>query len=300
MNLLILGGTGFFGKSILDCFQKGQLNRYNITSVTVAARNIHDFEKRFPELISPAVHLHKLDLSTALELPSADIIIHAATPTNVSENYSNNHSQNNHLRSSILNFCSIAKTSAKHAKIVYCSSGAVYGQQPENIEKMDEEFDFQNIEHLTSYKKEYTHEKRFAEQQIIELSNLGLNVSIARCFSFFGPYLPKDQHFAYGNFIDAAERGEPILVKANHQVVRSYMHADDLVHSLIQVALHSNTHCPIYNVGSDKPIEIRQLANNIAQKYQVPLKLTPITNHYIDRYVPNINKLKSIINFEIK
>ena len=74
------------------------------------------------------------------------------------------------------------------------------------------------------------------------------------------------------------------------------MHADDLVESLIKIALNSNPSCPIYNVGSDIPISIFDLAEKIAIEFNVKVIANEsIDLNRIDRYVPNTDKLKSIL-----
>lgn len=293
-KLLIIGGTGFFGKSFLDSFQRDLLDSYGIDRIIVGARNIDSFQNDFPELIDHRVTFIKMDISTVQELSDADIVIHAAASTDARDYLKNPNGEKRNIEQSTTNYCQLAQLNHKNAKIVYCSSGAVYGQQPENIEKIAEDFPFQDESQLAEHKRDYALGKRNAENEIIKLGSLGLNVSIARCFAFHGKYLPRDQHFAYGNFMGAAERGEAIEVKAYHRVVRSYMHADDLVDSLIKIALHSSPQCPVFNVGSDKAIEIRDLANQIGQQYNVPVNITSVTSDKIDRYVPNTDKLKSI------
>jgi len=293
-SLLVIGGTGFFGKSIVHSFQRGLLTPYGIDRILVGARNIAKFQNDFPELIDNRIELVKMDVSVESEMPYADIVIHAATNTTFTSNKKIPNGEKINIEQSISNYCKCAQRDHKNAKIIYCSSGAVYGQQPEEIEKMDEEFPFQDVSNLIDYKRNYALGKRFAEKEIIKLGSFGLNVSIARCFAFHGKYLPRDEHFAYGNFIGSASRGDVIEVKANHRVIRSYMNADDLVDSLMKVALQSNTKCPIFNVGSDEAIEIRDLANQIADEYNVAVKIAPITENKIDRYVPNTYKLRRL------
>ena len=93
-SLLIIGGTGFFGKSILDSFKRGLLVDYNITKVFVLARNTNKFTLAYPELCFNDVDLINGDISNINELPNADYIIHAATSTNM----------NDYLEGSNLNF----------------------------------------------------------------------------------------------------------------------------------------------------------------------------------------------------
>ena len=293
-SLLIIGGTGFFGKSLLDLFCRRGLDIHGIKEIIVLARRVEEFKSNYPELINAKIQFIAIDISTCNILPEADIIIHAASSTDARNYKADAQIQRGNIEESTLNYCRLAKIHHQKAKIVYCSSGAVYGQQPADLEFMSEEFAFQDVSDMVDYKRDYAMGKRASEVAIQNLGLEGLNVSIARCFAFYGKYLPKDQHFAYGNFIGAAEKGETIEVQAKHRVIRSYMHADDMVHALIRIALDAKPECPIYNVGSDEAIEIHNLANQIGQQHNVPVKIAPITDNKIDRYVPNVDKLKSL------
>jgi nucleoside-diphosphate-sugar epimerase len=293
-SLLIIGGTGFFGKSVLDLFNRGGLEIYGIKEITILARRVKELILNFPELINEKIQLITTDISTCNALPEADIVIHAASSTDAKDYLADASRQRNNIESATTNYCRLAETYHKQAKIVYCSSGAVYGQQPADVKFMSEEFPFQDASEMAQYKRDYALGKRASERAIQELGLTGINVSIARCFAFYGKYLPNDQHFAYGNFIGAAIQGKAIEVHAKHRVIRSYMHADDMVHALIRIALDAKPDCPIYNVGSDEAIELRDLANQIGQQYNVPVKIAPIMDNKIDRYVPNTDKLKSL------
>ena len=295
-KLLVIGGTGFFGKSILDLFQRGGLSEYGIHNIIIAARNIERFIEKYPELINSGVEFFQMDISISSILPEADIVIHAAASTDARDYVNNGNGQRTNIESATSNYCNLASKHHCFSKIVYCSSGAVYGQQPYNVESMSEDFEFQEVSGLVDYKRDYALGKRVSEKQIQELGLAGLNVSIARCFAFYGKYLPRDQHFAYGNFLGAAEQGKNIEVYAKHTVYRSYMHADEMVHALIQIALESKPECPIYNVGSGEAIELRDLARKIAKEYGVGILSENIENDRIDRYIPDVSKLEKLLS----
>lgn len=296
-KLLVIGGSGFFGKSILDSFQRGRLNRFFIGQVIVIARNAKKLRDNYPELVCENVELISGDIGLLDNIPFADIVVHAASSTNKMDYILDSVSQKENIENATINYCKLAKLYHNNSNIVYCSSGAVYGQQPANVDKIVEGYDFTDILGLSIEKRNYALGKRNSEDSFIQLGREGLSVSIARCFAFYGKYLPRDQHFAYGNFIGKAERGEAIEVNAKNPVYRSYMSADDLVDALIIIALNSNESCPIYNVGSDRAILIHDLAKEIAVEYGVNYVMNEITEwDNVDRYIPDTTKLNELVN----
>lgn len=297
MKLLIIGGTGFFGKSILDSFVSGKLKKFQVSELIILSRFTEKFQILYPEFVSSNVKYINGDIATVDYLPYADIIIHAASSTNQIDYQEDSIREKENTEKGVSNYIKLAKKFHKNSKIVYCSSGAVYGNQPRDVSNIIEDFPFQDLGNMTTLKRDYALSKRNAEKLVLKAGEDGLKVSIARCFTFYGKYLPEDGHFAYASFLKSAKMGKDIIVNTDHEVIRSYMHADDLVNSLIKVALSSNSNCPTYNVGSDKPISIFLLAKKIALEFNVNvIKKKNINYNLIDRYVPNTNKLKTIIN----
>lgn len=299
-SLLIIGGTGFFGKSILDSYKRKLLEPWKIDKIIIMSRYPQQFSKNFPELISEEIKFFAGDISSVNYLPKADFIIHAAASTDNSKYIIQNDDEKNNIIMGTLNYCRLAKKFHKKSKIVYCSSGAVYGYQPKNLQFLKEDDLFGDISKLDNVKKSYAYAKRNSEIAIKELGEKDINVSIARCFSFVGKYLPRDQHFAIGNFIADGNNGNDIEVKTDRLVFRSYMSADDLVEWLLTIADNSKKTCPIYNVASDKEIEIRELANVVSQIFNVNTKTVEINKNAIeDRYIPSIEKAKKELSLRI-
>ena len=292
-SLLIIGGTGFFGKSILDCYKRGLLSPWGVNKVIVMSRNSDNFKHNYPELISQGVEFFTGDISIIDHFPKADYVIHAAASTDASLYLSHNKKEKKNIIRGTLNYCQLATEFHKNSKIVFCSSGAVYGYQPEQVKNLTEDMAFGDIECLDEVKKSYAYAKRDSEAVIQELGQAGLNVSIARCFSFVGRYLPKDQHFAIGNFIADGIVGRNIEVKATKKVYRSYMYADDLVAWLMTLADNATPQCPVYNVASDKEVEIKELANIVADIFNVSVTCVKVKNDLIDRYIPSVEKANS-------
>lgn len=130
--------------------------------------------------------------------------------------------------------------------LLFTSSGAVYGPQ---IAPVTEDAPCLPA---TAYGKG----KLAAEQLLLDS---GLDVRIARCFAFTGPYLNRRIHYAIGNFIQNVLDDKPIIVKGDGTPLRSYLYADDLIDWLFAILAHGASG-RIYNVGSPETISIRDLA----------------------------------------
>ena len=288
--LLIVGGSGFFGKSILDAFQRGLLKQWSIEKIIVVSRNANKLTSTNPELINDNVELLEVDITSVDVLPFADYVIHAAASSDASKYTSQSDIEKKNIIQGTLNYCRLATRFHKDSMIVFTSSGAVYGYQPEYVKYLTEDMAFGDIENLDEVKKSYAYAKRDSEFSMQELGRVGLNVSIARCFSFIGKYLPKDQHFAIGNFIADGIAGRDINIKADRKVYRSYMYADDLVRWLMTLAENANPKCPIYNVASDEEVEIKELADIVANIFNVGVQSLENNATHIDRYIPSVGK----------
>lgn len=299
-TLMVIGGSGFFGKSILDAYQRGLLASWGIKNILILARNARSLRLSHPHLISSSVDLIDCDISRCQELPYADYVIHAAASTDAQNYLTQPLEEKKNIQAAVLNYSALAKKIHQNSKIVFCSSGAVYGRQSPDIYGLSEDAIFDPIASLPPGKQDYASAKRDAELEIQRLGLAGLNVSIARCFAFVGPYLRRDQHFAIGNFIEDGIKGRPILVKAAQKVIRSYMFADDLVIWLMTLASFANSKCPVINVGSDEEIDITALAIKIASYFDVPAQVPLISNSEIDRYVPSIDRAQNQMNLSLR
>ena len=277
-NLTIIGGSGFIGKSFIDCFIRGNLKKFNINRINIISRNPKRIYKEINRNLN-GVKILKGDISKLKKLPKSKLIIYASEPANI-KNYSKKIVSR--YKKGIENFYHLTKRS-KNLKILYVSSGSVYGKNT-NEGKY----------------RYYNDVKKYSESVIKKLSKLGIKTSIARCFSFVGPHLPLKSNYAIGNFISDGLTKKKININAKKKVYRSYLFSDDLVNWLIKININSNTLCPIYNVGSDKKIEIKALAKIIGGLFSKKIKIkNKIDSKKIDIYVPNINKIKRKLNVKI-
>ena len=139
--------------------------------------------------------------------------------------------------------------------------------------------------------------KRLAEYVITyycDKHNISFN--IARCFSFVGPYLPLNIHYAIGNFIHDALNEKVITVKGTGNDIRSYLYIADAMIWLFKM-LFSSKNNEIYNVGSGKKLSIKELAiiirDLISPKKEIIFLNQINKNDNFERsiYVPNNKKI---------
>ena len=288
-TLLIIGGTGFFAKSLIDyihnCTFSSKINKIFLLSRSIKKINI---KKKLNNRIE--IKAIRADISKLKKIPFADYIIYCA----INHDYVEDHK-------SVCNYYKLAKKYHSKSKILYTSSGAVYGQQPKNIKKLTENYLVNNkrISFKSTDKNSYSLTKLKNERVFQKLSELKIKVSIARCFAFVGRYLPRDKSYVVGNFINSILNKKNIEIKSNHRVIRSYMHEHDLSRWLLEIVKNAKTNCPIYNVGSDEGVDIRKLALYLSNKYKVDLKLEKINSDFEDRYLPSTLKAKKILNLKL-
>ena len=101
----------------------------------------------------------------------------------------------------VSNFISIAEKIYNDSKILYVSSGAVYGELPNNVKNVKENFSKIKDFRSNNYKRKYALAKIINEKQFKKLAKLGFKVSIARCFSFVGEHLFGNSKYAIADFI---------------------------------------------------------------------------------------------------
>lgn len=298
-RLLLIGGAGFFGKSFLDCFQRGQLEQWRIGELVIMSRNPTRLLYEAPKLVDARVRLLPADITTAVSLPEADYVIHAAASTDARSYVNQADTEALNIKLGTYNYCSLAPSVHVQSKILFVSSGAVYGHQPASVEYLHERQALYGVGLVPEGKRDYASAKRLAERAFQDLALQDMKVAIARCFAFVGPWLPRDQHFAIGNFISDGLAGRDINIKAKHIVYRSYMHSDDLVKWLMSICENANSTCPVYNVGSDRAVTIEQLAHMVARQLGIAVMSPELRTNEVERYIPSITKAKTELGLEL-
>ena len=246
-RIFITGGTGFFGKSMLDYRLRHPEWQWAKAEWVILSRAPERFAAAFPRLVNqPGISFVAGDVRDfAFPQGPFDAIIHAATSavTTLSDE---------EMTSVILDGVRHVADFARAIdckKILFTSSGAVYGPRTEPAAESDA------CNPTTTYGKG----KLAAEQMLVESE---FDVRIARCFAFVGPHLNRKIHYAIGNFIQDCLDGNPIVINGDGTPLRSYLYADDLVEWLFAILERGESGRP-YNVGSDHALSILELAERV-------------------------------------
>lgn len=301
-KIFITGGTGFFGKwlvkSMLYLDTKENLN----LKIWLLTRNKTKTSIDLDFCDDCRITLYEGDIIN-FQFPSEkfDYIIHGASTSSV-EKFNGEKAINRFLllldgTRRILDFA----VSNKISKFLLISSGSVYGRQPKNIDFINENLNISP--ETTDINSCYGEGKRAAELLCtMYAKEYGFELKIARCFSFVGPFMECNIHFAIGNFIKQVLEKQDIIIRGNGLQSRTYMYMSDLVIWLIVILLQGKN-CMPYNVGSDQAIAIKELAQKI-KKIANSKSLIKILGEYkeidtTDRYVPEIQFAKTDLNLKV-
>jgi nucleoside-diphosphate-sugar epimerase len=260
-SLFVTGGTGFFGRWMIETFLRATDELGLGADVTVLTRDPHRFGDVAPHVAEhPAVTLQAGDVKS-FDFPSGDCthVLHLATEAGPAMSPGSSFETAVKGTERVLGFA--AQRGAR--KLLLSSSGAVYGVQPPDCERFRE--DYAGAPPSQDPSTGYGQGKRAAEYLCsVAASQTDLQVKIARCFAFVGPLLPLDANFAIGNFIrDALER-DRIEVHGDGTARRSYLYAADLAVWLWTILIKGESGRP-YNVGSDADLSIADLAGLVGR-----------------------------------
>jgi dTDP-glucose 4,6-dehydratase len=277
-RVFLTGGTGFVGKWLLTLFQTLE------AEVVVLSRNPDDFLTRCPMFgNNPHSAFVQGDVRDFI-FPegSFDCVIHAATEASARLENENPEERFSVIVDGTRRVLKFSKQAGVQ-RLLYISSGAVYGIQPPELSHIPETF---SCNPVTAYGKG----KFQAEQMCLES---GIDTVIARPFAFVGPWLPLDAHFAIGNFIGNCLRAEPITIKGDGTPLRSYMYGSDLADWLVTLLLKGRSG-EAYNVGSEKAISIADLAHLVRSvagtDNEIKVFRQPVPGSLPARYIPATKK----------
>ena len=260
-RILLTGGSGFVGKWMLQTAKIAQENAATKIEIVVPTRQLAaDHVQTTIAIGCPNVSWVEGDfLNSQLDLGQIDMIVHTATPASAHLNAENPAEM---LRINVEAMESVLRYASDNKPLLFTSSGAVYGKQPQSVSHIAEG----NVEPNPPSEQlnAYAQGKQIAERMCREAGSSGQCSPItARLFAFGGEYLPRDTHFAIGNFIQNALDRQPIAIQGDGQARRSYLYGADMATWLWSALAHGETASP-FHIGSEQSVSILELAQTVA------------------------------------
>ncbi len=133
----------------------------------------------------------------------------------------------------------------------------------------------------------------------------GLPVVIGRFFNVVGPRQVGHYGMVVPRFVDQALSGGPIQVFDDGSQVRCFAHVEEVVNCVYQLTENPVAAGQIFNIGSDVPVTIRQLAEEVIQRIDPNVEIVhiPYQQAYgadfedVRRRVPIVTKLRDTLGF---
>jgi UDP-glucose 4-epimerase len=118
-----------------------------------------------------------------------------------------------------------------------------------------------------------------------------LPVVIARFFNVVGPRQTGSYGMVLPRFVDAALAGRPLVVHDDGRQVRCFGHVSDVVRAVIDLMQTPTAHGRVFNVGSDQPVSILELAQRVIAIVNPGLAVE--FQSYAEAYSPDFEDVRS-------
>jgi UDP-glucose 4-epimerase len=246
MNFLITGAAGFLGSALAR-----QLVREGQT-----VRGIDDFSSGDPQTV-PGMLFTRGDVNDRPKLwtllQDVDCVYHLAARVFVSESvlYPREYNATN-VGGTVSLMEAMRDVGVR--RVVFISSGAVYGDQQRQPLREDYAPDPQSP---------YAVSKLAAEYYVRTIGALwGIETVCLRVFNAYGPgqHLPPSHPPVIPNMLRQAKGQGTLVVHGEGRQSRDFVFVDDVVRAMVAAATSPNVDRTIINVGSGTEVSVRDLA----------------------------------------
>jgi len=299
-RIFVTGGTGFLGQWLLAFLAHARARLSLDFQVVALTRDPARFLGAHPDFSGHDwLRFHEGDART-FSLPDGAFthVVHSATDTSAQAD-ARPEEQFATIVDGTRRVIELCRKSGVR-RLLYLSSGAVYGRQPADIECMPETYN--GGPDPLDARVAYGESKRAAEMICAIAARSGaIEPVVARIFAAVGPGMPLDGHFAIGNFIRDALAGSEIRILGDGAPLRSYIYAADIAAWLLKLLVAGQAGLA-YNIGSDESVSIADLAARVVAALNSPARATvlgtPDPNALRARYVPSIERARATLGLD--
>lgn len=287
MRTLITGGAGFLGVVLA--------NRLARAGHTVLV--IDDLSAGDPTRLERSVLFTRGDVCDVPKLwtllQGVDCVFHLAARVRVPESvlYPREYNDTNVGGTVAL---MEAMRDAGVRRVVFASSGAVYGEQPQ-----------QPVRETCPPRPDspYGVSKIAAEYYLFTLGMLyGIETVALRVFNAYGPgqFLPTSYPPVVPQFVHQALAGGSLVILGEGTQTRDFVYVEDVVNALVAAATADGVNREIINVGTGCEVSINDLATLVAQTTgkRVNILHNRAQSSGVSRLVADIRQARQMLGFE--
>lgn len=233
---------------------------------------------------------HYIDLSTVMMSHQFEYVFHYAAVVGVQRTLDNPVMVLKDLQG-FKNILELSKNSGVK-RVYFSSSSEVYGEpvelpQNEETTPLNSRLPYAIVKnageaYLKSYQREF-----------------GLEYTIFRFFNTFGPKQSKD--FVISRFVAAALKNEDIIINGDGKQTRTFCYIDDNTEACLNAFYRNELVNDVVNIGSDKEITIRELAEKIIAITGSKSRLVigpSLSEGDMTRRMPDTKKMAKLLNRE--
>lgn len=286
MRFLVTGGAGFLGAALANRLVKDGHH------VIV----LDDLSNGKQAHLETAVTFHHGDVDSIPLLWSllqdVDCVYHLAARVSVAQSILHPHDYNRVNVGGTVSLMEAMRDTGV-SRVVFTSSGAIYGHQPEQPVHEDD---------LPQPDSPYAVSKWSAEQYIHTIGQLWDIETVAlRIFNAYGPHqsLPVSHAPVIPRFLQQALTGGSIVLFGDGAQTRDFVYVDDVVSALITAATAKKVNRQVINIGSGVETSVDGLVNEIEKVNGRSAKR--IYNREktggVPRLVADISRAKALLGF---
>lgn len=283
-NILLTGCTAFFGKWLIESLLWADLELKLRLKLTVLTRSSKHFLEAMPHFLTRKnLHLVQGDILSLskVDIPDFDFAVHGVNlPNDLSLSW-----PARHMYTAVLGTENIMTIAAQKGcrNLLLLSSGAVYGIQARQVTIP---FTENSLPVDMREPAIYGNTKRFLEFYAqAKGEELGISVSVARCFAFIGAYMPLNEQNAMSSFLLHALQRRPITINGDGTPLRSFLSGRDLSIWLLAALIRGNGR--IYNIGSTQTYSLHEWAKKVLFCAELPENFLTVKGQALRGNAPN-------------
>jgi UDP-glucose 4-epimerase len=287
MRFLVTGGAGFLGAALANRLARDGHQ----------VRALDDLSAGDPTRLDARVLFTRGDVADRPKLwtllQDVDCVYHLAARVLVSESILYPREYNDVNVGGTVSVME-AMRDAGVRRVVFTSSGAVYGEQAEQPVREDQ---------IPNPQSPYAVSKLAAEYYVRTIGALwGIETVILRIFNAYGPgqNLPPSHPPVVPRFLHQALRGGSLVIFGGGSQTRDFVYLDDVVEALVAAATAPDVDRRIINVGSGRETSVNELAALVAKAVgrEIEVLRSPAESGGVSRLCADISLARRLLDYE--